>query len=178
MSMPDLERRLSGCLRTLRIIVAALALGVIGFGVIAVVQREQNPVAPPPPHPITYLALGFAALQVVLQAVVPDLMATRIRGGIARGTWPPPSPGMPETPKDDVRNLCLLFQTRAIIGAAFVESAAFFLVTAYLLEGQLIALGGAVVMLALLLVRFPTRPGLESWLAAQEDLLSQDRLVL
>jgi hypothetical protein len=177
MSIPDLEMRLAGYLRILRIIVAALALGVIVFGVYAVVQREQNPGVPPPPHVITYLALGFGALQIVLQAVVPGLLVNGGRRQLAGGKSPRPQPGV-TIPTDDVGNLCMLFQMRTIIGCALAEGGAFFLLIAYLLEGQLLALGGAVVMLALVLVRFPTRPGLESWLAEQQDLLSQDRLAL
>jgi hypothetical protein len=175
MSASEPTDRLSVCLRITRIIVAALALGVVGFAVIAVVQREQNP-APLPPQPVlTYLGLGFGGVMIVLQAVVPGLMTNQLRRKIASGTWPLRSPARPEVPPDDAGKLCLLFQSRTITGAAFVEGAAFFLLVAYLIEGQLIALGGAAVMLVLLLVRFPTRLGLESWLGEQQERLNQER---
>jgi len=140
------------------------------------VMRDQNPAPPPPPpHVITYLALGFGALQIVLQAIVPSLLVNGLRRQLALGTWPRPRPGA-TVPPDDAGKLCLLFQSRTIVGGALAEGAAFFLLIAYLLEGQPIALGGAAVMLGLVLGRFPTRPGLESWLSAQQDLLSQERL--
>jgi hypothetical protein len=175
MYAPDQDTQLSLYLRTMRIIVIALAMGVLAFLVVAVVIRQQNPNQPVPDPPIiTITALGFAGLQLILQAVIPGLIATGLRRQLAAGKWP--RPGILSVPADDVVKLCALYQTRLIIGAAIAEGAAFFLLIAYLLEGQLVALAGAAVMLALVLVRFPTRSGLEGWLSDQQEQLRQERM--
>jgi hypothetical protein len=175
MYAPDQDTQLSLYLRTMRIIVSALALGVMTLFVVVVVMRQQNPNRPVPDPPIiTFIALGFAGLQFVLQAVIPNLMAAGARRRIAAGQWPP---GMgASVPADDLGKLCMLYQVRLVVGAALVEGAAFFLLIAYLLEGQIVALAGAAVMLALVLVRFPTRSGLEGWLSDQQEQLRQERM--
>jgi hypothetical protein len=176
MYAPDQDTRLSAYLRTMRIIVIALAMGILTFLVVAVVIRLQNPNQPVPDPPIiTLTALGFAGLQLVLQAVVPNRMAAGVRRRIAAGQWPPP--GMrASVPADDVGKLCILYQVRLILGAALAEGAAFFLLIAYLMEGQIISLAAAGVMLALVLARFPIRSGLEGWLSDQQEQLRQERM--
>jgi hypothetical protein len=175
MFAPDQDTRLTVYLRTMRIIVLALAMGVLAFLVVAVVIRQQRTDQPVPDPPIiTLTALGYAGLQLILQAVIPGLVANRLRRQIAAGTWPRPEVG--PAPADDTGRLCALYQTRLLIGAALAEGAAFFLLIAYLLEGQLVSLAGAAVMLALVLVRFPTRPGLEGWLSDQQEQLRQERM--
>jgi hypothetical protein len=175
MYAPDQDTRLSAHLRIMRIIVIALAMGVVIFLVVAVVLRQQNPNQPDPDPPIMSLtALGFAGLQLILQAVIPGLVTTWLRRQLAAGTWP--RPGILPVPADDVGKLCLLYQTRLLVGAALAEGAAFFLLIAYLLEGQIISLAAAGVMLALVLARFPTRSGLEGWLSDQQEQLRQERM--
>ena len=173
---PDQDRQLFVRLRIMRILVLAMALGVFIFLVIAGIVRHQAADQPAVDMPmITFFALGFGGLQLVLQAVIPGLIATNLRRQLAAGKWPPARMGQ-AVPADDFGKLCLLYQTRLIIGAALAEGAALFLVMAYLIEGQLVALAGAAVMLVLVLTRFPTRPGLEGWLSDQQELLRQERM--
>jgi hypothetical protein len=174
----DQEARLSAYLRTMRIIVLTLAMGILAFGVVAVVIRLEGPNQPVPDPPlITFIGLPFAASLFVLQGVVPNLIAAGMRRRLAAGKWPPP--GMAKSaPADDTGKLCMLYQVRLLIGAALAESAAFFLLIAYLLEGQIVALAGAAVMLALVLVRFPSRSGLEDWLSDQQEQLRQQRMTV
>src|SRR5262249_26537705 len=149
----------SACLRTGRIIIVALALGVLMFLGIAVFMRQDNP-APVPDLPIlTYVALAVAAIQTVLQGILPGLVAGGMRRQLAAGKWPPPRPGW-SVPPDDRGKLCSLYVTRLILGAALLEGAAFLLLIAYLLEGSVLTLAGAGLLLAMLLLKFPTRPGL------------------
>jgi hypothetical protein len=176
MYVPDQDTRLSAHLRIMRILVIALAMGILTFLVVAIVVRQQDPNQPVPDPPIfTLTGLGFAGLQLILQAVIPGLVATRLRRQLAAGNWPRLQMSAP-VPMDDVGKLCMLYQTRLIVGAALVEGAAFFLLIAYLLEGQIVALAAAAVMLALVLVRFPTQAGLESWLSDQQEQLRQERM--
>src|SRR5437870_3616272 len=118
MYAPDQDTRLSAHLRTMRILVIALAMGILTFLVVAVVVRQQNPNQPVPDPPIiTITALGFAGLQLILQAVIPGLVANGLRRQLAAGTWPRPGMGQ-SVPADDVGKLCMLYQTRLILGAA------------------------------------------------------------
>ncbi len=175
MSGPDQDALLSARLRVMRIVVLALALGVATFLVIVIVVRQQSGAQPAPDPPLlTYMALGFAALMTVLQAVIPGLMVTSGRRQIARGKWP--AAGHGPAPVDDAGKLCALYQVRLIVGAAMAEGAAFFSLIAYLTEGEVATLAAAAFMLVLVLLRFPTRFGLESWLAEQQERLQQDRM--
>jgi hypothetical protein len=159
----------------MRIIVLALALGVLSFLVIAVVVRTQNPqMQASRTGFLTYGALGIAALLVLLQAVVPALLANQLRRQLAAGKWPPP--GAASTPADDFGKLCALYQTRLLLGAAMLEGGAFLLLIAYFMDGDVVALVGGGVMLALLLAKFPLRSAVEGWLADQQEMLRQERM--
>jgi hypothetical protein len=175
MSLTDQDAALSGCLRTGRILIGALALGVLTFLGLAVFVRQSNP-APVPDMPfLTYVALAVGALQAVLQGILPGLIGAGLRRQIAAGKWPPARPGQSVPPSDRAK-LCALYLTRLIVGAALVEGAALLLLIAYLVEGSVLTLAGAGLMLAMLLVKFPTRPGLEGWLPDQEELLRRERM--
>ena len=65
-----------------------------------------------------------------------------------------------------------------IIAAAILEGAAFFLLIAYLLEGQAICLAAACLFVTLIAAKFPTRTGVESWTEKQSYLLQQARMRL
>ena len=171
MQIPDEDTRLSACLRVTRFVIILLTAGVLLFGVNSV---ANNP-APAEAGFISYLALAFAAFDVLLQAVLPGLMATNLRRQLAAGKWPAPRDGA-SVPPDDLGKLLSLFQVRLLVGAGLLEGGACFLLIAYQMDGAMLALAAAGVMLALLLVKFPTRPGLEAWLSDQQELLRQDRM--
>src|SRR5262249_19527040 len=134
--VPDSDTRLFGRLLVMRIMVGAMALGVVTFLVIALVLRAREPgLHATQTGELTYVVLGLAAVLILLQAVVPGLVANSLRRRIAAGTWPPP--GAPSTPLDDFGKLCALYQTRLLIGAALVEGGAFASLVAYLLEGNI-----------------------------------------
>ncbi|HYT93235.1 MAG TPA: hypothetical protein VEL76_31240 [Gemmataceae bacterium] len=177
MSMPDSDAFLLPRLRVMRIVVLALVLGVVAFLVLALIIRAQGGLAAPPTPFLTYLALGFGGLQIGVSLLFPRFVVTQSRRQLARGQYPATAEASAQAP-DDLTSLCNVFQTQLIIAAALLEGAAFFLLIAYLQEGEVAALGGVAVLLALLLVKFPTRPALESWLTEQQELLNQERSLL
>jgi hypothetical protein len=173
--LPDSDARLSGRLLTMRILVIALALGVLSFLAVAVIVRVENPnLQASRTGFLTYGALGIAALLVLVQATVPALIATGLRWQLAAGKWP--APGAASTPADDFGKLCALYQTRLLLGAAMLEGGSFLLLIAYLMEGDVVALVGAGILLVLLLAKFPLRSAVEGWLADQQEMLRQERM--
>ena len=95
---------------------------------------------------------------------------------IARGQWTPPTQAFPAAvPPDDAGKLLFVFQSKLLIGAALLESAAFFAGIAYMLEGTTLALLLAILFALLVALQFPTRFSVEQWLDQQLRLLEEER---
>jgi hypothetical protein len=71
--------------------------------------------------------------------------------------------------------LAPLYQTQLIIGAAILESGAFFAAIAYMVERNPLALATAIVLLGALAARFPTADRINAWLDRQLGLLQEER---
>jgi hypothetical protein len=165
-----------------------VAVGAVGAG-----QAPDANAGPPPAagsmdlgEIITWTAVAVAAAGLPLSFWLPGWMTSQNRRSIAAGTWAPPSradaqtpgppaPFGPEALQSDAGKLALLYQTQFLVGAAINEGLAFFASVAYLIGKNPIALGLALVLLVALIVRFPTRPRIASWLDRQQELLIQDR---
>jgi tellurite resistance protein TehA-like permease len=178
MSTPDHDAFFEASLRTMRIIVAALVAGVVTFLVIAVYLRQAGRMPAPPEMPtITYIAVPFGLSVVAAYSFLPNAVAAGARRRIAQGIWyrGPHAPALGR-PLSDREKLLVVYNTRLIVGAALLESVAFYLLIAYLLEGIPWSLAGAVLFAGGIAAQFPTRPGVERWLEAQMDLLQQERV--
>jgi hypothetical protein len=181
--------------RTSQIIVGSLIAGVVVFLVVACLV-DLRPNAPVPASAeggpgatrnpigslITYTALGATALLLPLSFVVPGLLAQQNRRAIAAGKWLPPGQGgppqrpiCPEALHSDAGKLALVYHVQLIVGAALNEGVAFFAGIAYLIEKQPLALGLALLLLAGLVVRFPTRHRVALWIDRQQEKLIQER---
>jgi hypothetical protein len=182
-SEQDLDRFLTPRLRVMRIILLALVLGCVIFLIVVVSirlsQNLQNNSAPL----LTYMGIGFGLLMFVVSLIAPRVMVATARKQIAKGTWPSAAaearyPGAVEKlhGTSDVGQLCALYQTQLIIGAAMLEGATFFNLIAYLQEGDPTSLVAAGLLLAAMLRLFPTRGGVENFLIEQGELLRQERL--
>src|SRR5262249_30668997 len=68
-----------------------------------------------------------------------------------------------------------VYQTTTILALAPLEGAVFFCLIAHLLEGSPLSLGGAVAVLVVMLLYFPTRSGVEAWVVRQQELMEQER---
>jgi hypothetical protein len=175
MTDPEPSPKPAAQLRTMRIILVALCLGVLGFLAVALVVRSNQVNPPPPAVPlISYVGIAFAAGMLLLVWVVPAFFEAAWRRQIARGSWPVDSRTGGGPPPDEVSRWWALYQTRMLIRAAPVESAAFLNLIAYLVEGQAFSLGIAVGLLLVLVSQFPTREGVERWIDAQRDRVAQE----
>ena len=175
--------------RTCQIIVAALVMGVVSFLVIvllfvprsimlAPVPAAAGPAGAPMPAPlpaglpiITYIALAMGISVLVLSFVVPNLIVSRARSQMAKGT----APKIGKAQEEDGAAFLPTYQTQLIVGAALLEGGAFFAAIAYMLERSPLALLAAGVLLGLLVTRVPTIERVRGWIEKQLDLLLQER---
>jgi len=168
MSSQD-EAALAGRLRSMQIIVLALSMGVISFLAIAIGMRATNAMPPRAGDPIiTYVGLAVGCMQVVLAQFIPNMIAEQQRKKLGQGT-------MPEGATDEMTALWGIYAVRMLIGAALLEGACFFLLIAYLVEGQRVAPLMAGTLLVMLIFRMPTRGRVEAWVERQRERLLEER---
>jgi len=161
-----------GRLRTMQIIAGALILGLAIFLAIVVyvvhVQNQGQPIGQAQGPPIlSVLALGMLAALSVVSVAVPNAMLRQHIRRIACGQVTP-TVDQP-APTGDADQLLGLRQTTLIISLSLLQGPAFFCCIAYLLEGRIYALGGALLAILLLGSRFPTEASLRTWLRRQLD---------
>jgi hypothetical protein len=197
--MPDMNDPdvLEPIVRTCQIIVSALIMGVTTFLLISLflVPTAINPgpalVAGGPGVPplpqlagpgvplITYIAVGMGIAGLVLSFVIPSMIVASARRKIAKGMWTPPVKQDPTKlaqilPAGDTGKLAFVYQTQLIIGSAICEGMAFFAAIAYMLERNTLALGMALILLACLAIRFPTRNRVNAWIDHQQSKLQME----
>jgi hypothetical protein len=183
-----------------QIITGALVTGVMVFLVIATVI-DMRPIpgpgagpggqvglggpAPPSQAPdvgrlLTWMAVGFAALALFLSFIVPGLITNQNRRAIAAGKWPlTPDPRLgTEASQSDTGKLAVVYLSQLIVGAALNEGAAFFALIAYMMGKDPLALSVAIVLLAAILVRFPTTQRVALWIDRQQEMLFLERQAL
>jgi hypothetical protein len=128
---------------------------------------------------LTVAAFTIAVVLVPLSLVVPRLTVDAARKQIAAGKWSTGKqpPGMPP-PTTDAERLAFVYQTQKIMGAAMNEGCAFFALIAYMIEGNVIALGLALLLIAGVALRFPRRDQVAAWIDDQLGRLDMDRQVV
>jgi Na+/alanine symporter len=145
-------------IRVMQIINGAIALGaLVAVGLLTFV-RTQNNLPPRDPPILSYVVLAFAAIQVVISMVLPNVVAA----SAARRFAAPP-------------RWYAVYQTRLIVRLALLEGAALALAIAWFIEGWSVTLVVALVFVALMLLQFPTGRRVERWVEAQKELAYQDR---
>jgi hypothetical protein len=161
----------------MRITIGALAAGILILGFICFGVRDwgQKPAADRTPV-MTYLALGFAAVMIVIHVVVPYRLATNARRARARQVVRFDERGTSADGLDSESvDLLGIYQDQLVMRAALIEGPAFFLLLAYMVEGQLIALLVAGLLLLRQLSMIPSQTRVERWLDEQRELLAEDR---
>jgi hypothetical protein len=181
----DWREEIGPQVRTLQIVVAALTAGCLTFMAIAVfmVQSGQAPAADNDMPPIiTYLALGFAGVAIVLRMIVPRMIESAARKRIADGTWQPPTTGQQRAEivqlverLGDAGKLLPVLMTRTIIAGAILEGSAFFALIAYLLGRSPLTLAAAVVLVIGVALNFQTRSSAVHWIEDQLAAVEQLR---
>lgn len=171
MKPDETEAVLSPSINVLRIIVAALCMGVATFAVIVLFVIKSD--AEPQLGMLTMLSGAFGAGAVVLSFLLPRLIARTSRQQIAAGTW---QSGQPQTPDTDAGKLMAVYQTTTIIGAAILEGASFLALVAYMTERHPMSLAVAAILFVGLLLHFPTRTGIANWIDHQSRAIEDDRM--
>src|SRR5947208_15022755 len=84
MNQPELHATIRPRVFVLRIVIGALLSGVAILAVMAIFLRQSGNRPPPPPVPImTYVALGFGAVLLVMHRFILKLVETNARKRIA-----------------------------------------------------------------------------------------------
>jgi len=129
---------------------------------------------------ITDTAVVFAAVLLPLSFVLPNLITARNRRAIASGAALSSGPSGkavsatgPQAAQTEFSKLTMLYGTQLIVGAALNEGLAFFASLAYLIEKNPIALGLALLLVAGLVVRFPTSSRIQRWTEQQREKLRE-----
>jgi hypothetical protein len=173
-----------------QIIVGALLAGLLCFLVITtVIDVGPKPAGAPgaaavePPMPIiTYLAVASGAMLLPVSFVVPVLVSKKQRqamlsGQASDGPRPATAPCVrswgANTP---IGGFPAAFLIQLIMGCAISEGAAFFALVAYLLEKNPLSLTMALVLIAAIIMRFPTSGRVGRWIEQQEEKLRGEQL--
>jgi hypothetical protein len=184
----ELAERLKPAIMTLRVIVIALATGVVAFAVAAIVIRMQQAAAPANDAAGLLTILGIAAAPVafLLSRFLPGLIVAKARRQIAGGQYGVPAesnPNQASGPQSgmvqlgDDGKLFTVFQTKTIISAALVDGAAFLNIVAFLLGGSLIALGLGLLLALAIVSLFPRMSRVLEWIEAQRRLMAEEKLL-
>ncbi len=166
------QEQMSKVLRTSQIIVVALLTGIMIFLGIAIFKVSENPPILAGPPIVTYVCFGFLFLETIAWLIVPGVVGKELVRRIAQNQFPPTKSGEQFS---DLHSLALAHQTVTIIAAALVEGGAFFTIIAFLIEGQNTALIATGYTILLLLLTFPTRVKLRSWIELNYQRLQQIR---
>jgi hypothetical protein len=117
----------------------------------------------------------MAAVAIVLWAVVPGVVAGRMRQAIVDGNAPQALPLSANAAElENVVPLAASYLTRLIIGDALLEGAAFFNLVAYLIEQQVFSLAVAGALLLIILAQFPSLSRLTDWV--ERELATTEQL--
>jgi hypothetical protein len=157
-------------LKTMQIIVGAMLAGVVIFSIVLLAtqpgQAEREP-ATADALPLTWLLIGFGAVEVLMVWVFRGVFLGNARRTIAAGTWRPPAGPSTYAAAGDAGRLLQSSFTATIIAAAGMEAGALMSLVAYLLEGRPVALVAAGVFGMLLALQMPTRGRLDQWLESE-----------
>jgi hypothetical protein len=169
--------RIAGVVWTLRIIIPALAGGLLVFTLVAFFVHQGQA---QPGHGEVFLSLigaAFAVAAIFARMLVPALMVRSGCQRIARGVRDPSAVWTAEQAlrSTDSEQLLAVFGAKTIVGGAILEGAGFFNPVAYIIEGQGYSLVLALILVVGIMIGIPTRHGLESWLEQQQRRIQEIR---
>lgn len=182
----EIKDRLRKPVRVMQLIVAALLMGIVSFGVVVMMMRRMSEsVAAPPAEPQGGL-LGYTALAVGIAALLgipflAKMLTTTGRRAIGRGASPvvqaaglSMSPADPFVQTDEGRLFQLLF-TKTIVTAALLEGAALINLVACMLAFWLPNLLMIVLLAVAVVAQVPTMDRVETWIVRQLRHVQNDR---
>ena len=129
---------------------------------------------------LEYAAIGAGAIAVLMSFILPRVISASGRKSVAEHTKAAQLGGSAgkaaelETIDEQHARLLPQFQSQLIVRAAILEGATFFAAVVYLLTGNAIVTGVAILLLVVILAAFPTRPRVDHWLERQQEKLRDD----
>jgi hypothetical protein len=174
-------QRLESHLRTMRVMIGAMIVGIASFLGIVVFLVQLRAANLNQQIMLSSLAVAFFGIMFVAWWFLPDVVVKSQVQQIANGTWTQgknlnTSKEIPATTyPTDASKLLAVNQTRSIIAAALLEGAAFFGCVAYMVEGQVFTLAVPGVVLALMALTFPTRDRVGQWVDEQQMRINDSR---
>jgi hypothetical protein len=161
----------------MQILASALIASPVFLFVVAFLMRALANGAQATMPVISYVGFAIAAVEVLTLVsdgfeggwtrwgITPNRVAAARRRGAARDASPE------ATPYSQDLFLCGAFQTRLVVLLAVVEGTAFLQGIAYIIEGHLFSLAVGLVLLLIMVILFPTRSKLESWMAHMKQMM-------
>ncbi|MFL5329565.1 MAG: hypothetical protein ACJ8C4_11680 [Gemmataceae bacterium] len=144
-------------IRTMRVVIFALTMGIVTFiGIVVVMQTQGRANAGgPQSEMITYAGLAALAGAILLQPLVLGAMDKVQANKIDRQS-------------QDLAPWYAAYQTRAIVGAALIEGASFLCLVGAMLDGRPLGIiGGAVGAIALVALHLPSEMKLAAYIERQ-----------
>lgn len=149
---------------TARILVGALATGVMMFGAVAVALALANPQAPKDFPLVSYIMAAMGAGTLVMSFVIPGIVLAPM--GRELGAVPGEKQAETVLPS---------YQTKLLLGCASCEGGAFANLVAFIVEQQWWSVGIAGLLLLVILSRFPTEARLENFVREQIEIAELER---
>ncbi len=177
-SNENLAHKLRPNVLTLRIILGALATGVLVFAAIALVLRAGGgmPARGDGFDLLSVMAMGWTPLGLIASRVVPMLIVRNARAKIAAGTYLPGHQGASSPSASSESDVLIgLYQSNAIIAAALLEGSAFYCLVAYLLEGNPISLGLGFGLALVILLMMPSSQRMADWIEQQLRWIAEEK---
>ena len=169
--LPGLDARL----KALQFFVAAMISGPVIFLsiVLFISKTSTSPVLSVAGLPFcTTIGVVMAVLVVVLTRIV----LKRIQASTIRQlALAPVSATSSDKKKIETEKLLALFQKQTMFNIVALESPAIFMINIYLIERHPLALIISGVLMAGMILHFPTRARLETWIAVKLKLIEQAR---
>jgi hypothetical protein len=175
-TLPDMSREAFG--RAMRIITLSLVAGVVFFAVVVMVLYRRPAldaagIGIDGKSLFTPLALFFTLAAIMVSSILPPRLVQKGLQQIASDLGPaittqPAGPVHPEVE----RRLFELFQTTHISTLAPLDGAAFFCVISFMLEGKVLLLILALLLLGRILAAYPSESKLDGWLEQRRIELS------
>ena len=145
-------------LRVMHIIAVALMMGVLMFFGVVLVNTQGDIFGQGDPGMMTMIAAGFAGLMIVNHLVIPALVT---KAQLNKFKSEDPGPKDSDSSND---SLLAIYRIQLIITLALLEGAAFFNLISVMIEKHMISVIAAVVLLGLMVARFPTRTKVSWWI--------------
>ncbi len=164
--------------RTLRILLIALVLPVIGFSAFAMadkgIRQDGNQF-------IAIFGVFWAAASIVARFGVPMIIVMNARKRIADklsdGQMHADAADQAAEDNGSFGELVGVFHVKTIVAAAILEGAAFLNAYFFWSEGHVLSICAAGVLVALVLTMIPTQHGIENWVEGEIAAIEQMRRI-